>query len=92
MYVCLWEPLGVFGSCRTRIPGWSDPRVVWTDAMAFRCTWEPLGVPLTSLGAPTASLGAPRVSVEQSGGHILFFGNAAVAPAIFSYYLWFNDY
>ena len=40
MYFCLWEPLGVTGSCRNRIPGWSNYRVYWTDAVAFRCTWE----------------------------------------------------
>jgi hypothetical protein len=40
MYFCHWEYLGVFGSCRTRIPGWSNLGVDCTDAVAFWCTWE----------------------------------------------------
>jgi len=40
LYFCLWEPLRVSESCRTRIPGWSNPRVDWTNAVAFRCTWN----------------------------------------------------
>jgi len=52
MSLCYWEPLGVFESCRTRILGWSNPRVDWTDAVAFRCTWEHLGAPMGILGAP----------------------------------------
>jgi hypothetical protein len=66
-------------SCRTRIPGWSNPRVDWTDAEALRCTWEHLGAPMTSLGAPATSLGAPQITVEKSGRNI-FFGNTAGAP------------
>jgi len=52
-YVCgtLWEPLRLSESCRTRIPGWSNPRVTWTDTEVFRCTWEHLGAPITGLGA-----------------------------------------
>jgi len=73
-------------SCRTRIPGWSNLRVDWTEAVAFRCTWEHLGVPTTSLGAPATSLGAPRISVEQSGRNNASFGNATGAPAYRSYY------
>jgi len=40
MNIRRWEPMGVFGSCQTRIPRQSDPRVDWTDAVAFRCTWQ----------------------------------------------------
>jgi len=32
-------------------------------AEKFRCTWEHLGVPATSLGAPMTSLGAPVTSL-----------------------------
>jgi len=35
-----WDPLGMFWSCRTRITGWSNTWVDWTDAIAFRYTWE----------------------------------------------------
>jgi len=47
-------------------------------------TWEPLGVPVTTLGAP-------QITVEQSG-RIIFFGIAAGAPGNHSYYLSFNDF
>jgi len=39
-HVCHWGPQGVFQSCQTRIPGCSNPRVDWADAVAFRCSWE----------------------------------------------------
>jgi len=61
----------------------------WSAGENFRCTWEHLGVPATSLGAPATSLGAPRITVEQSGKNI--FGNTASAPGNHSYYLSFND-
>jgi len=64
-------------SCRTRITGWSNCTVYWTDVVAFRCTWE--------------HLGARWITVEQSGKNI-FFGNAAGAPGNHSYYLLFNDF
>jgi len=93
MYFCHWKPLGVSGSCRTRIPWWSNPRGNWTDAAAFMCTWEHLGAPATRRRAPTTSLGvlatrlgAPRLTVEQSGIHNIFFGNAAGVPGNHSYY------
>ena len=92
MELCHWEPLGVSESCWTRITGWSNPRVDWTDAVAFRCTWEHLGAPTTSLGAPATSLGACRITVEQSGRNNIFFGNAASVPGNHSYYLSFNDF
>ena len=86
-------------SCQTRIPGWSNSRVDWADAVAFRCTWEHLGAPetrlgapTTSLGAPAASLGSPRITVEQSGRNNIFFGNAAGASGNYSYNLSFNDF
>jgi len=60
MYFGHWEPLGVSESSRTRIPGLTNPRVFWTDAVAFRCTWK-------HLGAPTTSLGAHQITVEESG-------------------------
>jgi len=40
MYFGHCEPQGVFGSCRTRIPQWSNSRVDWTHAVTFSCTWE----------------------------------------------------
>jgi len=79
-------------SCWTRIPGWSNPRVDWTDAVAFRCTLAHLGVPATRLGAPMTSLGAPQITVEQSGRNNIFCGNTAGAPGNHSYYLSFNDF
>jgi len=30
------------GSCRTWIPGWSNSRVCWTNAVTCRCTWKHL--------------------------------------------------
>ena len=92
----------MFGSCRTGIPGWSNPRVDWTDAVAFRCTWErwqkiwvDIGGLVTTrehLGAPVTSLGAPQITVEQSGKNNIFFGNATGVPGNQSYYLSFNDF
>jgi len=38
MDLCHWQPLGMFGSCWIKIPGWSYLRVDWTDAVAIRCT------------------------------------------------------
>jgi hypothetical protein len=74
-------------SCRTRITGWPNPRVYWTDAVAFRCTWEHLGAPVTrlgalttSMGAPATNLGMPRMTVEQSGKNYIFFENTVSAP------------
>ena len=55
------------GSCRTRIPGWSNRRVYWTDAVVFRCTWEHLREPGTSLGALTTSLGASGSADDKPG-------------------------
>ena len=99
MYFGHWEPLGVSERCQTRIPGWANPGVYWTDAVAFRCIWKHLGAPSTSLGAPTKSLGSPttslgahQITVEQSGKNIIFFGNAAGAPENHSYYLSFNNF
>ena len=66
MYCGHWEHLGVSESCRTRIPGRSNPRDFWTHAVAFRCTWEHLGAPMTSLGAPTTSLQARPIIARFS--------------------------
>jgi hypothetical protein len=72
-----WEPLGVSEMCRTRIPGWSNPRVDWTNAVALRCTWEHLGALAAKLGALTTSLEAPRsargkpVSADHKPGSTL---------------------
>jgi len=89
-------------SCRTGISVWSNPSVDWTNAVAFRCTWERLGALATRLGAPTTSLGAPGSADEkpgstsnhcrQSGRNNIFFGNTAGAPGNHSYYLSFNDF
>ena len=67
MYVSHWEPLGVSESCRTRIPGWSNPRVYWTNAVAIRCTWEHLGAPATSLGAAGSASGNPLSVYHKPG-------------------------
>ena len=67
-------------SCRTRIPGWSNPILDWTDAVAFMCAGKDLGVPATSLGAP-------RITVEQSGRKNILFGNTAGECARKSYLL-----
>ena len=67
MYFGHWEPLGVSESCQTRIPGWSNSRVDWNDAVAFRCTWEHLGAPGANLGATTTSLGAPGTPDDRPG-------------------------
>jgi hypothetical protein len=79
--------------------GWPNPRVYWSKSVAFRCAWEHLGAPVTSLGVPTTSLGAlatslgtPEITVEQSGKHNIFFGNTAGAPEKHSYYLLFNNF
>jgi len=77
--------LGVSGSCRTRILGWLNPRVHLTDAVRFRCTWEHMGAPVTTLGAP-------RITVEQTQKNNIFFGNAVGVPGNHSYYLSFNDF
>jgi len=37
---CLWKPLRIFGSCWTRIPGWTKHGTDWTDAARFTCTVE----------------------------------------------------
>ena len=86
-------------SCRTRIPGWSNPRDDWIDAVAIMCTLEHLGVPATGLGVPTTSLGepvtslgAPQITVEHSARNNIFFGNTAGVPGNHSYYLSFNDF
>jgi len=70
----------------------------WSAGENFGCTWEHLGVLVTSLGVPTRSLGAlatclgaSRITVEQSGQNKIFFGNAAGAPGNHTYYLLFNN-
>jgi len=60
--------------------------------VAFRCIWEHLGAPTTSLGAPATSLGAPQITAEQSGRNNILFGNAAGAPGNHSYYFSFNNF
>jgi len=99
MWLCHWEPLGVSESCRTRIPGWSNCRVDWSDPLAFRWTWEHLtapatgrGAPMTSLGAQATSLSAPQITVEKSGRNNIYFGCTAGAPGNHSYYLSFNNF
>jgi len=143
MYCCIWEPLGVSGRSWTRITGWLNSSVYWTNEVAFRWTWEHWhkikvhiggllilrGVfrsaddkPgstwkcwLTALwcqqhvwkyrwqawvcrqeawehpGAPATSLKALWITVEQSGKHNIFFGNATGVPGNHSYYLLFNN-
>jgi hypothetical protein len=67
MYFGHGEPQGVSESDQTRIPGWSNPTVYSTDAMAFRCTWEHLGAPATCLGAPTTNPGALEYTRDMPG-------------------------
>jgi len=67
IYFSHWEPLGVSESCRTRIPGWSNPRVYWTDGVDSRRTWEHLGAPATCLGVPMTTLGAPGTACNKPG-------------------------
>jgi hypothetical protein len=64
LYFDHWEPLGVSQSCRTRIAGWSNPRVYRTNAVALKCTWKQLGAPTTSLGAP-GSAGDKRAITDN---------------------------
>jgi len=54
-------------SCRTGIPEWSNPKVDWTDAVAFRCTWEHMGALVTRLGVPTTRMGAPGSGDNKPG-------------------------
>jgi len=71
-------------SSRTRIPGWSNPRVDWTNTVAFRCTWEHLGVPATRLGAPMTSVGAPATSLRAPQITVIskrYFRPGRVAPS-----------
>jgi len=58
--------LVVSESCQTRIPGWSNPRVDWTDAVAFMSTWKHLGGPATRLGVPMTWLGVPGSAGNNS--------------------------
>jgi len=105
MYIGHWEPLGVSESCRTRIPGWSNPRDYWTDAVVFRCTWEHPGVPSTSQETPGSASWKPESADHKPGSAYLkpgstlndcravwenIFGNAPGAPWHRSYYLLFN--
>jgi hypothetical protein len=54
----IWEPLGVCESWQNGIQGWLNLGVYWTDAVAFRCTSDSLGVLASCLEAPTTILGA----------------------------------
>jgi len=54
-------------SCQTRIAGWLNPRVYWTDAVGFRCTWEHLGAPMTSLEAPGCTGNKPGSPDQKPG-------------------------
>jgi len=58
----------VSGSCRTRIPGWSNPIVYWSDAAAFKCNWEnrqTIWVVIEGLVTPR---GAPGSTKDKPGG------------------------
>jgi hypothetical protein len=57
----------VSGSCRTRIPGWSNLRVYWTNAVGFRFTWEHLGSPATDLAVLTTIMGGSRSAGNNTG-------------------------
>jgi len=59
IYFCHQEPLGVCGSCRTRILRWSNLEVEWTHAVAFRCTWERWRQICEDIGGLVAIWGAP---------------------------------
>jgi len=62
----LWEPLGASESCQIRISEWSNFWQNWTDAMAFRCTREHLGVQTSSLRMPTWSLGVFQCTGDKA--------------------------
>jgi len=98
MYYGHREPLEVSESCRTRIPGWPNPRVHWIDSVAVKFTWKHPGVTATSLGVlnmslgvPTTTLGAHRITVEPSRKNIIVFGNSASADGYHSSYLLLNN-
>jgi hypothetical protein len=85
----LWESLT---GCLTKTQRWSNPRVYWTNRVAFRCTWEHLGAlatcliaPTTSLGVPTTSLGACWITLEWSEKNI--FTNTTGTCRNHSYYI-----
>jgi len=51
-------------SFQTSIPGWSNSRVYWTDAVAFKYTRDYPGVPATSLGGILSFLETLLVYLE----------------------------
>jgi len=67
MYFCHRECLRVSGSCWTRISGWSNPRVYWTDAVAFRCIWEHMRKIWVDIGGPVTTRGAPGSAGDKPG-------------------------
>jgi len=77
--------LGVSGSCRTRIPESSYPRVDRTHVVAFMRKWEPLGT-------HDSCLGVPPTTVEQAGITDINFRRAAGASGNQSYYLLWNEF
>jgi len=55
------------GGCQTRIPGWSNRRVDWTNAVAFRCTWKCWRQKCKDIGGLVTSRRGP-VSICQKAG------------------------
>ena len=56
-------------SCQTSITGWSNLRVDWTDAVAFRCTWEHQGAPARKTGSANDKHGSTWESRWQASEH-----------------------
>jgi hypothetical protein len=67
IWLCHWEPLEVSESCQTGITGRSNPRVDWTNTVAFRYIRVHLGAPATRLGVPTTSLRVPGSTDDKPG-------------------------
>ena len=77
---CTWEQLGAPVTNLEVLP--TSPEAPMAN----------LGALIISLGVLVTSLGALRTTVEQSGKHIIIFGNAAGVPGNHTYYLLFNDF
>ena len=87
---CLGQPLWVFRSCWTRIPGWLNPRHGCTDAEAFRCTWEILHMQATGLRDPRSPHNEPGSDPNCSRAVLeinILFGSPVGVPGNHSYYI-----
>lgn len=75
MYHC--DPLGAFGNCQTRILGWSNPRVNWTDALVFRYTWERWQYIRSNIDGLVTTSGASGRAGEKPGSTGVMHGSAS---------------